>query len=196
MLLKSLIKTKTAVFLPIILTYRKVLTCRLSVVCPVVLDSNDLAPLRLMLPRKQTSCTTKKILLADNKPDKVLQLRSFPMRCWYNTITVCTTCVSQCSVSPLTSRQASWLVQSVCCRGATRGRIVGQWGCHSIPSEEKREGGDLALGHLHPSCSPSVALWQVSSYREPAGQIDNSMSRPAPVFTSPISRLQALYDTF
>lgn len=73
----------------------------------------------------------------------------------------------------------SWLVRSVCCLGATGGRIVGQWGCHSDPSEEKREGGGLALGHPHPSCSVPVALWQVSSYRGPAGQIDNSMSRPA-----------------
>lgn len=65
------------------------------------------------------------------------------------------------------------------------GRIVGRWGCHSNPSEEKREGGDLALGHPHPSWPLSEALWQVSSYGGPAGQIDNSMSRPAPGFYMP-----------
>lgn len=33
-----------------------------------------------------------------------------------------------------------------------------------------------------PPLQVSVALWQVSSYRGPAGQIDNSMNRPAPSF--------------
>ncbi len=70
----------------------------------------------------------------------------------------------------------------VCCHGATGGRIMSWWGCHSNHSEEKSEGGDLALGHPHPSWSLSVALWQVSSYRGPAGQIDNSMSSPVPGF--------------
>ena len=72
-----------------------------------------------------------------------------------------------------------WLVRSVRCHGAT-GVVL--WGCHSNLSEEKMEGADVALGHPRPSCSLSVALWQVSSYGGPAGQIDNSMRRPAPAF--------------
>lgn len=46
-------------------------------------------------------------------------------------------------------------------------------------TREKKRGGHLALGHLHPLL---VCLWQLQSHGRPAGQIDISMSGPAPGF--------------
>lgn len=93
---------------------------------------------------------------------------------------------------PLSSRPVSWLVWSVCCHGATGGRIEGWWGCHSKLSKEKREGGDLALGHPHPSCSLSDRSHHMGDL---PGGLTTQWGGQRQAFTSTISRLQSLDDT-
>jgi len=66
---------------------------------------------------------------------------------------------------------------------------MGLWGCHSNPSEEKREGGDVALGHPHPSCS----LFDGSHHTgDLPGRLTTQWADQRRAFTGTISRLQSL----
>lgn len=57
----------------------------------------------------------------------------------------------------LISQPVYSLLRTVCCCGATGGRIMGECGCHSKLLEEKREGDYLALGHP-PSLARALCL--------------------------------------
>lgn len=87
--------------------------------------------------------------------------------------------------SPLTSKPASSVLI-----GPVRllpwrhgGSYYGSVGVSLKPLRGEKGGGWCSIRSSPPLLlSLSVALWQVSSYGGPAGQIDNSMSRPAPGF--------------